>query len=91
MPAPPNDTGKSKAIPHIEYPARPLDAHLQRGKPLIWQHILEMALSYAQFINPVGGATAIKTYKEKFRPSDQLSTPMANAGIFAFCRKIRGK
>jgi luciferase family oxidoreductase group 1 len=44
-----------------------------------------MSLSFAQFINPVGAAAAIKNYKEKFRPSSELSKPQTSVGIFAFC------
>jgi alkanesulfonate monooxygenase SsuD/methylene tetrahydromethanopterin reductase-like flavin-dependent oxidoreductase (luciferase family) len=44
-----------------------------------------LALSFAQFINPVGGAEAIRSYKERFRPSESLSAPKASVGIFAFC------
>lgn len=44
-----------------------------------------MALSYAQFINPVGGAAAVANYRKRFRPSVALTTPKANVGIFAFC------
>lgn len=44
-----------------------------------------MSLSYAQFINPVGGADAIKTYKEKFIPSFELKEPQTSVGIFGFC------
>ena len=44
-----------------------------------------MALSFAQFINPVGGAEAIKLYKEKFLPSTELSNPQTSVGIFGFC------
>jgi alkanesulfonate monooxygenase SsuD/methylene tetrahydromethanopterin reductase-like flavin-dependent oxidoreductase (luciferase family) len=43
-----------------------------------------MALSYAQFINPVGAAAAIQTYRERFKPSTQLRAPKANIGVFAF-------
>lgn len=44
-----------------------------------------MALSYAQFINPVGGAQAVANYRRRFRPVARLSAPKANVGIFAFC------
>jgi alkanesulfonate monooxygenase SsuD/methylene tetrahydromethanopterin reductase-like flavin-dependent oxidoreductase (luciferase family) len=44
-----------------------------------------MALCYAQFINPVGGAAAIRAYRDRFRPSPQLAEPQASLGIFAFC------
>ena len=44
-----------------------------------------MAMSFAQFINPVGGAAAIKNYKAQFKPSAELSEPKTSVGIFAFC------
>lgn len=44
-----------------------------------------MALSFAQFINPVGGAEAIELYKNKFLPSSELSNPQTSVGIFGFC------
>jgi luciferase family oxidoreductase group 1 len=44
-----------------------------------------MSLSFAQFINPVGGAAAIKNYKEKFVLSIELKQPETSVGIFAFC------
>lgn len=43
-----------------------------------------MALSYAQFINPVGGPDAVANYRKRFIPSALLSAPKANVGIFAF-------
>lgn len=44
-----------------------------------------MALSFAQFINPVGGAEAMHQYRKRFKPSGELSQPEGNVGIFAFC------
>lgn len=44
-----------------------------------------MALSFAQFINPVGGAEAVNQYRQRFKPSGQLSAPQASVGIFVFC------
>lgn len=44
-----------------------------------------MALSFAQFINPVGGAEAVNQYRKRFKISDELSEPLASVGIFAFC------
>lgn len=44
-----------------------------------------MALSFAQFINPIGGANAIQAYREQFKPSHQLDKPKASVGIFVFC------
>jgi luciferase family oxidoreductase group 1 len=82
--------GKVRAIPHID--TRPdLWMLTSSGESAYLAAHFGMALSFAQFINPIGGAAAIKAYKEKFRPSAQLATPRANAGIFAFCSEDPGK
>ncbi len=44
-----------------------------------------MALSFAQFINPVGGPQAIQNYKSRFQPSAELEYPETSVGIFGFC------
>ncbi len=44
-----------------------------------------MGLSYAQFINPIGGPEAVQTYKKLFKPSDQFEHPQASVGIFVMC------
>jgi len=44
-----------------------------------------MALGFAQFISPVGGAEAIAVYRQRFRPSPWLPAPLANVGVFIFC------
>jgi luciferase family oxidoreductase group 1 len=44
-----------------------------------------LALSYAAFINPVGGPEALDEYRRMFKPSANLSQPKANVGIFVFC------
>src|SRR5258708_10256360 len=78
--------GKVRAIPHID--TRPdLWMLTSSGESAYLAAHFGMALSFAQFINPIGGAAAIKAYKDKFRPSAQLAAPVANAGIFAFCSK----
>lgn len=43
-----------------------------------------IALSYAQFINPVGGPEAMAIYRKRFLPSEHLSAPKGNVGVFAF-------
>lgn len=50
-----------------------------------------MALSFAQFINPVGGPEAIRAYRQQFKPSEQLQTPQASVGIFVFCGETEEK
>jgi alkanesulfonate monooxygenase SsuD/methylene tetrahydromethanopterin reductase-like flavin-dependent oxidoreductase (luciferase family) len=39
----------------------------------------------------VGGAQAVKMYKERFQPSDDLKEPQANMAIFVFCSKDEEK
>lgn len=76
--------GKIRAIPRIE--TRPaLWMLTSSGESVFLAAHFGMALSFAQFINPVGGAAAINAYKERFVPSAQLSRPQTNVGIFAFC------
>src|SRR5580693_2305888 len=76
--------GKIRAIPRID--TRPeLWMLTSSGESAYLAAHFGMALSFAQFINPVGGPAAIKAYKERFRPSAQLASPEASAGIFAFC------
>jgi alkanesulfonate monooxygenase SsuD/methylene tetrahydromethanopterin reductase-like flavin-dependent oxidoreductase (luciferase family) len=50
-----------------------------------------MALSFATFINPIGGEEAIEAYYKMFQPSAQLSSPQASAGIFVFCGESEEK
>lgn len=50
-----------------------------------------MALSFAQFINPVGGPEAIRAYKQQFKPSEQLQTPQTSVGVFVFCGETEEK
>lgn len=76
--------GKVRAIPRID--TRPeLWMLTSSGESAYLAAHFGMALSYAQFINPIGAAAAIRAYKDKFRPSAQLSSPKASVGIFAFC------
>lgn len=81
---------KVKAIPRVQ------------GIPQLWMLTssgesaylaahLGMALSFAQFINPVGGAEAIAEYRKRFQPSPQLASAEATAGIFAFCGETEEK
>ncbi|HYG19464.1 MAG TPA: LLM class flavin-dependent oxidoreductase [Ohtaekwangia sp.] len=50
-----------------------------------------MAVSFAHFINPVGGPEAVHAYRERFKPSERLHEPMANVGIFVFCADTEEK
>ena len=46
-----------------------------------------LAFSYAQFINPVAelGERAARLYRERFRPSPQLSEPRLSVAVTALC------
>jgi luciferase family oxidoreductase group 1 len=50
-----------------------------------------LALSFAQFINPVGGPEAIRAYRQQFKPSEQLQTPQTSVGVFVFCGETEEK
>lgn len=83
-PSPNNLNGKIKAIPSIQSsPA--LWALTSSGESAFIAAHFGMGLSYAQFINPIGGPEAIRLYKERFKPSADLASPITNVGIFAFC------
>jgi alkanesulfonate monooxygenase SsuD/methylene tetrahydromethanopterin reductase-like flavin-dependent oxidoreductase (luciferase family) len=43
-----------------------------------------MSLSFAQFINPVGGPEAVAAYHKLFK-GDGSQTPRASVSVFAFC------
>lgn len=85
-----NLNGKIKAIPSID------------SSPVIWVLTSSgesaylaahfgLALSYAQFINPVGGPEAMRLYKQRFVPSEMFSSPATNVSIFAFCSESEEK
>ena len=89
-PSPNNLNGKIKAIPSIQSsPA--LWALTSSGESAFIAAHFGMGLSYAQFINPVGGAEAVRLYKERFKPSVSLDKPVTNVGIFAFCSEDEEK
>jgi luciferase family oxidoreductase group 1 len=83
-PTPQNMNGKIKAIPSIDT-APDLWILTSSGESAYLAAHFGIALSYAQFINPAGGPEAIKIYKERFKPSEQLQKPQTNVGIFVFC------
>lgn len=44
-----------------------------------------MGFSFAHFISPVGGPQAVKLYRDRFQPSDDLPEAEVNMAIFVFC------
>src|SRR5688572_15244007 len=68
---------KVKAIPKID--TQPdLWMLTSSGESAFLAAHFGMALSFAQFINPIGGAEAITAYKDNFKPSGQLGKPQAS-------------
>ena len=83
-PTPGTYEGKIRAIPQID--TRPeLWMLTSSGESAFLAAHYGMALSYAQFINPVGGPEAIRAYRTRFKPSPTLDEPKASVGVFAFC------
>jgi luciferase family oxidoreductase group 1 len=79
-----NANGKVRAIPKIDtVPA--LWMLTSSGESAYLAAHAGMALGFAQFINPIGGAEAIALYRQRFTPSALLKAPMANVGVFIFC------
>ena len=75
---------KVKAIPRI--PTAPaLWMLTSSGESAYLAAHFGMALSFAQFINPMGGPESVQQYRKRFVPSDALAAPQASVGIFAFC------
>lgn len=50
-----------------------------------------IALSFAHFINPVGGPEAVALYRNRFQPSEALKEPKVNVGIFVLCAETEEK
>jgi luciferase family oxidoreductase group 1 len=50
-----------------------------------------MGLSFAHFINPIGGPQAIAAYCERFKPSEDQAEPAASVAIFVFCSEDEEK
>lgn len=50
-----------------------------------------MALSFAHFINPMGGPEVVAQYRDNFKPSNELGDPKVNVGIFGFCSEDEEK
>lgn len=79
-----NLNGRIKAIPSIESSPH-IWALTSSGESAYLAAHFGIGLSYAQFINPVGGPEAIKLYRQRFVASDDFPAPATNVGIFVFC------
>lgn len=50
-----------------------------------------MGLSFAHFINPIGGPQAVAAYRERFKPSEDQAEPATSVAIFVFCSEDKEK
>lgn len=81
---------KIRAIPQVKtVPAMWLLS--SSGQSGVFAGHFGMGFSFAHFINPVGGAQAVRMYRERFQPSDDLKEPQANMAIFVFCSEDEEK
>src|ERR1700709_1058941 len=81
---------KIRAIPQVQtVPAMwLLSASGQSG--LFAAHF-GMGLSFAHFINPVGGPEAVALYRERFKSSVDMPEQQVNVAIFVFCSESEEK
>lgn len=90
IPSEGNLNGRIRAIPSLDSsPA--IWVLTSSGESAYLAAHFGLALSYAQFINPVGGPEAIRLYQERFKPSTTLAAPATNVGVFAFCSESEEK
>ena len=81
---------KIRAIPQVQtVPAMWLLS--SSGQSGLFAAHFGMGFSFAHFINPVGGPSAVQLYKERFQPSADLHQPEANMAIFVFCSEDQEK
>jgi luciferase family oxidoreductase group 1 len=81
---------KVKAIPRIDT-APEIWMLTSSGESAYIAAHFGLALSFATFINPIGGEEAIESYFKMFKPSVPLASPRASAGIFLFCAETEEK
>lgn len=82
--------GRVRAIPVIDT-APDIWMLTSSGESAYLAAHMGLALSYAQFINPIGGPEAMNIYRQRFKPSAQLASPRANVGVFGFCSESEQK
>ncbi|MCR8559248.1 LLM class flavin-dependent oxidoreductase [Mucilaginibacter sp. BJC16-A38] len=81
---------KIRAIPQVQtVPAMWLLS--SSGQSGLFAAHFGMGLSFAHFINPVGGPEAVALYRDRFKPSDDMATEHANVAIFVFCSEDEEK
>ena len=61
------------------------------GQSALFASHFGMGLSFAHFINPVGGPAAVQYYRKNFKPSLDLALPADNVALFVFCSESQEK
>jgi len=78
--------GRIRAIPQVQtVPGMWLLS--SSGESGLFAAHFGMGLSFAHFINPIGGPQAVKAYRERFKPSEDQAEPAASVAIFVYCSK----
>ena len=81
---------KIRAIPQVKtVPAMWLLS--SSGESGLFAAHFGMGLSFAHFINPIGGPQAVAAYRERFKPSEDRAVQQANVAIFVFCSEDEEK
>jgi len=81
---------KIRAIPQVKtVPAMWLLS--SSGESGLFAAHFGMGLSFAHFINPIGGPQAVAAYRQRFQPSEELKEQQANVAIFVFCSEDEEK
>ncbi|MEO6849175.1 MAG: LLM class flavin-dependent oxidoreductase [Mucilaginibacter sp.] len=76
--------GRIRAIPQVQtVPAMWLLS--SSGESGLFAAHFGMGLSFAHFINPIGGPQAVAGYRERFKPSEDQAEPAASVAIFVYC------
>ncbi len=83
---------KIRAIPQVKNRAtRNVAAKVPSGESGLFAAHFGMGLSFAHFINPIGGPQAIAAYRQRFQPSEDMPQQQANMAIFVFCSEDEEK
>jgi luciferase family oxidoreductase group 1 len=81
---------KVRAIPQVQtVPAMWLLS--SSGESGLFAAHFGMGLSFAHFINPIGGPESVARYRERFQPSEDMPEQQANVAIFVFCSEDEEK
>jgi luciferase family oxidoreductase group 1 len=82
--------GRIRAIPQVQtVPGMWLLS--SSGESGLFAAHFGMGLSFAHFINPIGGPQAVQAYRERFKPSEDQAEPAASVAIFVFCSEDEEK